>query len=40
MFMQTQIFKERHNNPPINAAFQVNLKRGRISYLVGPAGSG
>jgi iron(III) transport system ATP-binding protein len=40
MFMQTQIFKERPNNPPINAAFQVNLKRGRISYLVGPAGSG
>ena len=40
MFMRTQIFKERHNNPPINAAFQVNLKRGRISYLVGPAGSG
>ncbi len=40
MFMQTQIVKERTNKPPINASFQVNLKRGRVSFLVGPPGSG
>jgi ABC-type sulfate/molybdate transport systems ATPase subunit len=40
MFIQTQIIKHRPGNAPVQATFQVNLKRGRIHWLVGPAGSG
>jgi ABC-type sulfate/molybdate transport systems ATPase subunit len=40
MFIQFEIVKQRPDAPPLQAAFKLNLKHGRINFLVGPAGSG
>ena len=40
MFIQFEIVKQRPDGPPLQAAFQVDLKPGQLTFLVGPPGSG
>jgi ABC-type sulfate/molybdate transport systems ATPase subunit len=40
MFIRADFTKLRPGKPAIQASFQLNLKHGRINYLVGPPGSG
>ncbi|MDR3673332.1 MAG: ATP-binding cassette domain-containing protein [Holophaga sp.] len=40
MYIQSDIAMQRPGLPPLQAAFQLNLKHGRMNFLVGPPGSG
>jgi ABC-type sulfate/molybdate transport systems ATPase subunit len=40
MYIQVECTKDRPGRPPLQAAFQLNLKHGRITFLAGPPGSG
>ena len=35
MYIQTEFTKDRPGRPPVQASFQLNLKHGRINFLLG-----